>query len=75
MLVLSRKIGEEIVVGRNVLIRVLEIHGKRVRVGISAPNAVTVHREEVQQRIDEEVTSLQSIETERHDPNANEEAA
>lgn len=52
MLVLSRKAGEEIIIGRNVSIRVLAIQGNRVRVGITTPEAMPVHREEVRRRLD-----------------------
>jgi carbon storage regulator len=51
MLVLSRKAGQEIVIGMDVSVRVLEIRGNRVRVGITAPENVTVHRQEIHQRI------------------------
>lgn len=47
MLVLSRKIGEEIRIGENIRLRVLEIQGNKVRLGIVAPMEVPVHREEV----------------------------
>ena len=47
MLVLSRKTGEEIVIGPDVSIRVLEIRGNRVRVGITAPGAVAIRRKEL----------------------------
>jgi carbon storage regulator len=46
MLVLSRKIGEEVVIGGDIRIRVLAIQGQRVRLGITAPVAVPVWREE-----------------------------
>ena len=51
MLVLSRKIGEEIVVGKGVRIRTLQIRGNRVRLGIIAPDNVPVHRHEVHRQI------------------------
>ena len=52
MLVLKRRIGEEIVVGQDVSIRVLAVNGNRVRLGIKAPRAVEVHREEVLRGVD-----------------------
>ena len=48
MLVLTRKIGQRITIGENVELTVLQINGKRVRLGITAPRAVAVHRAEVQ---------------------------
>ncbi len=47
MLVLSRKLGEKIVIGDDVVIRVVEIQGDKVRLGIDAPREVGVHRQEV----------------------------
>jgi carbon storage regulator len=50
MLVLSRRIGEEIVIDNNVVIRVVGIQGGRVRVAVAAPSDVTVDRAEIHQR-------------------------
>jgi carbon storage regulator len=47
MLVLSRRVGESIVIGDNVTVTVLEIHGDVVRVGVDAPREVKVHRQEL----------------------------
>ncbi len=47
MLVLSRRAGESVVIGHDVVITVLEVRGDVVRVGIAAPREVQVHREEV----------------------------
>jgi carbon storage regulator len=51
MLVLSRSIDEVVVVGSNIKVKVLEINGNQVRLGIEAPRTIAVNREEVQQRI------------------------
>jgi len=52
MLVLSRKCGEKIVIpDQNIILTVLEVRGDRVRLGIEAPAAVPVHREEIWRRI------------------------
>lgn len=51
MLVLSRKKNESIVIGDDIKILVLEIRDDRVRLGIDAPHAVSVHRSEVYQAI------------------------
>lgn len=47
MLVLSRKVGESIVIGSDVVITVLEVRGDHARIGIEAPRSVSVHRQEV----------------------------
>ncbi len=47
MLLLSRKKGEEILIGENIVITVTEIRGDRVRIGIKAPQEIPVHRREV----------------------------
>ena len=51
MLVLSRKVGEQIVIAENVTVTVLEIRGGRVRLGIQAPADVPVHRREVARQL------------------------
>lgn len=47
MLVLSRRAGESVVIGDDVVVTVLEVRGDVVRIGIDAPRSVRVHREEV----------------------------
>ena len=47
MLVLSRKLNEEIVIGGTIVVKVVEIRGDRVRLGIAAPPATAVHRSEI----------------------------
>jgi carbon storage regulator len=54
MLVLTRRIGSSIFIGEDIRITILGINGKQVRVGISAPNSVTVHREEIYNKIKKE---------------------
>lgn len=51
MLVLTRKNGEQIVIGADFKVTVLEIHGNRVKLGIAGPREVPVHRGELQRRI------------------------
>jgi carbon storage regulator len=53
MLVLTRRVGEEIVIGDMVRVRIVAVGNQRVKVGITAPSQVTVHREEVHQRLQE----------------------
>jgi carbon storage regulator len=55
MLVLSRKMGEQIVISDNIKVTVLNLHGDRVQIGIEAPREVPVHRQEVRDRIQVEV--------------------
>ena len=50
MPVLTRRIGEEIVIGGHVRVRVVFLKGDKVRLGISAPDSVTVDRQEVHER-------------------------
>lgn len=52
MLVLSRRVNDAVLVGDSIRIEVIEIRGGRVRLGITAPETVKVHRAEVAQRID-----------------------
>ena len=54
MLVLSRKMQEEILIGDRIRIKVIDIQGNRVRLGIEAPQDVPVHRSEVSLKIAEE---------------------
>jgi len=51
MLILTREIGEAVIIGRDVTIRVLEVRGAYVRLGIEAPRSVTVHRREIYEQI------------------------
>ena len=51
MLVLTRKAGESIVIGSDVVVTVIELRGGQVRVGIDAPREVQVHREEVYEEV------------------------
>jgi carbon storage regulator len=47
MLVLSRKIGERVVIGGGIVVQVLEVSGQRIRLGIDAPPEVTIWRDEL----------------------------
>ncbi len=54
MLILTRRIGETLMVGDEVTITVLGVKGNQVRLGVNAPRDVAVHREEIYQRIQDE---------------------
>ncbi len=53
MLIFTRRIGEEIRIGDDIRVRVIDIKGKQVRLGIEAPPDVIIHREEIYRRISE----------------------
>ena len=57
MLILTRRVGETLMVGDDVSITVLGVKGNQVRIGINAPKDVPVHREEIYQRIKMEENS------------------
>lgn len=54
MLILTRRVGETLIVGDDVTITVLGVKGNQVRIGVNAPKDVSVHREEIYQRIQRE---------------------
>jgi carbon storage regulator len=54
MLILTRRVGETLMIGDDVAVTVLGVKGNQVRIGVKAPKDVTVHREEIYERIREE---------------------
>ncbi|MCA9742162.1 carbon storage regulator CsrA [candidate division KSB1 bacterium] len=54
MLVLTRRLGETIVIGDDIVIKIVDIHGKQIRVGIEAPSEISVYRGEIYDRIMQE---------------------
>lgn len=54
MLILTRRVGESVMIGSDVVVTILGVKGNQVRVGINAPKSVAVHREEIYERIKRE---------------------
>jgi carbon storage regulator len=54
MLILTRRIGETLMIGNDIIVTVLGVKGNQVRLGVGAPKDVAVHREEIYRRIQKE---------------------
>ena len=54
MLILTRRVGETLMIGDEITVTVLAVRGNQVRIGVSAPKDVSVHREEIYRRIKKE---------------------
>ena len=60
MLILTRRVGETLMIGDDVTVTVLGVKGNQVRIGVNAPKDVSVHREEIYERIKQENSSKRS---------------
>ena len=68
MLILTRRVGETLMIGDDVTVTVLGVKGNQVRIGVNAPKEVAVHREEISERIKrEQDAKAGSVETADHD--------
>ena len=60
MLILTRRVGESVVIGGDVTVTVLGVKGNQARLGVNAPRDVAVHREEIHERIKREQAAVEA---------------
>ncbi|MET0280054.1 MAG: carbon storage regulator CsrA [Steroidobacteraceae bacterium] len=63
MLILTRRVGEAVVINEEVTVTILGVKGNQVRVGVNAPKSVSVHREEIFERIRNERSSAEGVDS------------
>ena len=63
MLILTRRVGETLMIGDEITVTVLGVKGNQVRIGVNAPKDVAVHREEIFERIKQEKTEPRNSDT------------
>jgi len=61
MLILTRKVGERLIIGDDIAVTVLSVKGNQVRVGVQAPADIAVHREEIYNRIQNELNDQKVV--------------
>lgn len=67
MLILTRRVGETLMIGDEVTVTVLGVKGNQVRIGVNAPKSVAVHREEIYERIQREQEQNGNVASEGRD--------
>ena len=68
MLIITRRPGEKIMLGDDIVVEVIEVSGSSVRVGIAAPKTIPVYREEIWQSVKEENAAAAAVEPEQLPP-------
>lgn len=61
MLILTRRVGEKVMIGDNVAVIVLGVKGRSVRIGVNAPKSIPVHRKEIYERIQRDIGPAHKI--------------